>query len=130
MLCQLLYDIIGNRTVKTVNTNEIHTYSYNTGNYLTGISYTANNDDFTTNYTYTPTGQIFQKVKTRNTTFTVTSDSYSYNRSGQLIKYTKDNLDAYGSSYNDSLDQMNPTLDATKWIWGYKYNHAGQREQK
>ncbi|GAB1372460.1 hypothetical protein MASR1M45_25220 [Candidatus Kapaibacterium sp.] len=129
-MCQLLYDIIGNRTVKTVNTNEIHTYSYNTGNYLTGISYTANNDDFTTNYTYTPTGQIFQKIKTRNTTFTVTSDSYSYNRSGQLIEYTKDNLDAYGSSYNDSLDQMNPTLDATKWIWGYKYNHAGQREQK
>ena len=119
-MCQLLYDIIGNRTVKTVNTNEIHTYSYNTGNYLTGISYTANNDNFTTNYTYTPTGQIFQKIKTRNTTFTVTSDSYSYKRSGQLIKYTKDNLDAYGSSYNARLDHMNSTLDATKWIWCHK----------
>jgi YD repeat-containing protein len=122
------YDNIGNRTVKTVNTNEEHTYNYMPGN-NSRLSYIDNNS-YTTTYDYYQNGQIKSKIKTDNSNL-VTSESYSYNNSGQLIEFTKQNIDNVGSSYYSELVQNgNTTLDATKWVWGYKYNYAGQREQK
>jgi len=45
------------------------------------------------------------------------------------VEYTKSNISGFGSSINHSLLPQE-SFTADKWIWGYKYNYAGQREQK
>jgi RHS repeat-associated protein len=52
-----------------------------------------------------------------------------YNTAGRLVEYSKENIKGICSSMAGLTTDVD-ARDANKWIWGYKYNHAGVREQK
>ncbi|MBX3042736.1 MAG: hypothetical protein KF896_03375 [Ignavibacteriae bacterium] len=68
-------------------------------------------------------------MKKRFNSDTISHEEYKYNTAGRLVEYTKSNISGFGSSFNQSL-LPHESFTADKWTWGYKYNHAGVREQK
>ena len=56
-------------------------------------------------------------------------ESYIYNTAGRLVEYSKENIKEICSSLAGLTTDVD-AHDTDKWTWGYKYNHAGVREQK
>ena len=56
-------------------------------------------------------------------------ETYKYNTAGRLVEYSKENITELCSSFNQSFPP-DASFSADKWTYGYKYNHAGVREQK
>ncbi|MCW5883601.1 MAG: hypothetical protein KIT33_01380 [Candidatus Kapabacteria bacterium] len=124
------YDKIGNRTSHEINNMTMRDYVYNPDTNRLNYFYfeDENFDQHSTSYTYNNIGQMLTRLKSFNSD-TISHEGYKYNTAGRLVEYTKSNISGFGSSFNQSL-LPHESFTADKWTYGYKYNHAGVREQK
>jgi hypothetical protein len=69
-----------------------------------------------------------ERAKFKNSTI-VSAETYKYNTAGRLVEYSKENIEEICSSFNQSFPP-DASFSYDNWNYGYKYNHAGVREQK